>query len=204
MIYMCSRSQYPRTSFEFHEQFDDSKNSATTIKGNEKLDIHLSTRVVTSGEKAADSNSSVDELIQSPSGSHGQFLEDIVKVDSPDPNFSFDSTIKTSEHTDHPADALTCSKEISAKLEHELNTGIREQVAVAPPVVSRQTEEVQNENILTNVSAAENDLKQGDGVSVDHCPKIEHELPAVNALVNQDEDAFMTEVSDGLNVLHHF
>ncbi|KAH6774266.1 hypothetical protein C2S51_012670 [Perilla frutescens var. frutescens] len=188
------RAQFPRTSFaKLHEQFEDSKNIVTTVKGPEKLDIQLSTRGVASGEKVADSKSPVGELIQSPSGSHEQFLEDIVNADSPDPKFSFDSTIKKSEHNDQPADALTCSKESLVNCEHGLNSGINEEVTVSPPVTSRQTEEVQKENILINASAAENVTKHEDGVSVDHCPKIGSELSSDNALVDQDEDDFMTE-----------
>lgn len=147
----------------------------------------------------------MNDLIQSPSACREEFLTDIVNVDSVCPNFSFDSTIKKSEYNDQQIDAVTCSKEILVKLEHELNSRIIEEIAVPPPVISRQTEEVHKENTLINVSAVEKDIKQGDGVSVDHCSKIGPELPVDHALANQDEEDFMTEVSDDqCTVVHCF
>lgn len=194
---ICSRAQFPRTSFaKLQEQLEDSKNGVTTVEGHEKLDIQLRTEIVASCQKASDSNSPVDELIQSPSGSREQFLEDIVNADCPDPKFIFDSTIRISECKDQPTDAPTCSRAILVNLQHELSSGINEKLAVSHPSISKQTQEVQEENILIHGSASENDIKEGDGVSV-HCP--ETELPADNALVNLDENDVMAEVSNSLN-----
>lgn len=198
-MFICIRAQFPLTSFaKLQEQLENSKNSPTTFKGHEKLEIQLSTEVVASCEKASDSNSSVDELIQSPSGSRKQFQEDIVNADSPDPNFTFDSSIKLSKRKDQPTNAPTSSQDILVNLQHKLSSGINEELSIATPSISKQTEEVQEENILIHVSASENDIKQGDGVSI-HCQEIGPELPADNAFVHQEENNFMDKVSDILN-----
>lgn len=198
-MYIYTRGEFPRTSFaKLQEQLEDTKNSVTTVKEHGKLDIQLSTSVVASSEKASDSNSSVDELIQSPSGSREHFLEDIVNVNSPDPKFSFDSTNIRSEHNDQPADAPACSKEVLANLHHELNSGINEEFAAAHPSICKETEDVHEEHILIDVSASENAINQGDGVSV-NCSAVGPQLPADNALVYQDEHNFTTKVSDSLS-----
>ncbi|XP_041989457.1 CRC domain-containing protein TSO1-like isoform X2 [Salvia splendens] len=180
------RAQFPRASFpKLHELLEESKNNGSTVKGNGEQDIQLSTSVVASTEKASDSSNSVDELIQSPSGSREQFLKDIVNVDSPDPDFSFDSTIKKTEHNDQLANAPTCSKDIVVNLRHELNSGINGELAVTHPSICKETEDAQTEHILINASASEK-----DEVSV-NCSTVGTELPADS--VNRGEDNFTTE-----------
>ncbi|KAI3454026.1 hypothetical protein Pfo_010689 [Paulownia fortunei] len=184
------RAQFPRPSVaKLPGQGEDGKNSVITIKGYEKLDIQLSNRLVSCGEKGSDSDSPVNDLIKSLTGCPEQFLTDIVNVDSVDLNFSINSTVKKSEYIDQPPDAVTGSKEILVKLDSRIS----EEIAVVPPVICRQTEEVHKENTSLGVSAVEKDIKQGDGVSVDQCPKIELELPVDHALTNRDEEDSMTE-----------
>lgn len=199
MMFICIREQFPLISFaKLQEQLENSKNGATTFKEHEKLEMQSSTEIFASCEKASDSNCSVDELIKSPSGSREQFQEDIVNADSPDPTFTFDSSIKVSKRKDQPTNAPTSSQDILVNLQRQLRSGINDELSIATPSISQQTEEAQEENILIHVSASENDIKQGDGVSV-HCQEIGPELPADNAFVNQEKNTFMAKVSEILN-----
>ncbi|KAL1557385.1 protein tesmin/TSO1-like CXC 3 isoform X2 [Salvia divinorum] len=190
------RAQFSRTSFDkLQVRLEDSKNSVTTDKGHGEQNIQLNTSIAASTEKSSDSNSSVDELIQSPSGSCEQVLEDIVNVDSSDPNFSFDSTIKKSERNDQLANAPTCSTETVENFRHELNSGITGELAVTHPFTCKETEDAQTELILINASASEKAMGQGDEVSV-NCSTVGTELPANNAVVYRSEDNFMTELQN--------
>lgn len=121
-----------------------------------------------------------------------------MNVDSPDPNFSFDSAIKKTEHNDQLANAPTCSKEIVVKLWHELNSGINGDLPVKHPSNCKETEDAQNELILIDAIASEKAIGHGGEVSV-NCSTVGTELPADNGFVNRGEDNFMTEVSGSFN-----
>lgn len=201
MIKMWSRAQFPRSCVaKLPGLLEDGKNSVTTVEEHEKLDIQLCTRLVAYDDKGSDTNSNVNDHNQSPSGCSEQFLTDIVNVESDDQDLSFDSIIKKSECNDQPPDSVTCSKENVVKSDHEHKSRITEEIAVAPPVTSKLTEEVLKQNTL--ISAAEKDIKQIDGLSNDHCPVIGFGLLRDYNLANQDVDS-LTEVSDDMNNLVH-
>ncbi|KAL8504202.1 hypothetical protein ACS0TY_022804 [Phlomoides rotata] len=188
------RAQFSRPSVaKLPGQLEDGKNSVATVEGHENLDTKLCNRLVAYDEKGSDTNNNVNGLNQSPSGCSEQFLTDIVNVESVDQDLSPDSTIKRSDCNDQSPDAVTCSKEVLVKTDHEHKSRIIEEIDV-PPVISKQTEEVHKENALIYLSAAEKDIKQTDGLSNDHCPIIGLELLEDHDLANQDIDSLTENV----------
>ncbi|KAL6547603.1 hypothetical protein OROHE_009308 [Orobanche hederae] len=176
-----SRAHFPRApGAKFAGQDENGKNGVATVKGCEKLNIQLSTRL----EKGTDSNSPENDLAGSPAGCPEQFLTDIVDVDSADTKLSNNSTCAKSEFIDQLPDVRTDSKQNLVALECETNSRTSEQI---------ETEEVLEGITSIDVSTVEKDTKQIDSVPFDHCPVIEHELHVGHALANRTEEDSMTE-----------
>ncbi|KAK4435781.1 protein tesmin/TSO1-like CXC 2 [Sesamum alatum] len=179
------RAQFPGLSAaKISGQDEGRKNSVTSADASENLAAQLNSRLITRNEK--DSYSTVDDQIESPPGCPDQFLTDVVNMDSVDPNISSDSSLEKCENV-QPPDAVRGSKDLVVKHEETI-----QQMSVAPPSITREIEEVHQQDTLIDVSAVETDTKQGGSISIYQCPKIESELFGDHASTNPDQDS-MTE-----------
>ncbi|XP_073130746.1 protein tesmin/TSO1-like CXC 2 [Henckelia pumila] len=160
----------------------------TVADGSSNLESRMST------EKSIDSNSTLNDHIESPTEHPDQFLSEILNMDSVDPNNPSNSAIKTSECNNQSPDNVA-GIEFSVKPVYKYNSTRHEEIVVAaPPSISRPTEEVHALEASADVNAAETDIKHDKGISAEQCVNIGLEPSVNHALTNIDQGDSMNEV----------
>lgn len=166
----------------------------TVADGSSNLESRMSTSLLACTEKSTDSNSTLNDQIESPTEHPDQFLAEILNMDSVDPNNPSNSAVKKSE-CNHQSPYNVAGKEFSVKPEYKYDTTIHKEIVVAvPPSITGPTEEVHTLETSVDVNAAETDIKHED-ILAERCLKIGLEPSVNHALTNLDQGDSMNEVS---------